>query len=232
MKISIVIPAYNEEKYLSRTLESIASQTRTPDEVIVVDNNSTDKTVTIAKKYGVKVVTEPKQGNVFALKKAMDSATGDIIATTDADTILPLSWVASIEELFEEKDVVCATGYVRIDSNSKFTNTCAYLSYKMFLIVSVFLGKPNISGFCMVVRKSAYEKVGGIDTRFLTSSDVDLGLRLKSQGKVLLNSELTVLTSSRRWKKSPYRDLFHYTRSYIYTSWLRKPYAVAQKPVR
>ena len=74
MKVSVVIPSYNEEKYIGRCLEGIALQIEKPDEVIVVDNNCTDKTVEIAEKFGATIIKEKKQGmtlipeqNIFEL---------------------------------------------------------------------------------------------------------------------------------------------------------------------
>lgn len=232
MKISIVIPAYNEEKYLARTLQSIQNQSIAPDEVIVVDNNSTDKTAAIAKEFGATVVHEKQQGNVFALKKALDSATCEIIASTDADSQLPKDWIKNSKILFADDTIVCATGYAWIDSPSVVNNFLAFVGYALFLLVTFGIGKPNVSGFCLVVRKSAYQKSGGIDTRYLISSDVDLGLRLKKYGSVILAASLTATTSARRWKKGAHKEFLLYTKSYFSTVWLRKPYGVAQKPIR
>src|SRR3989304_3585243 len=61
MKVSVVIPVYNEEKYIKNCLDSLMNQTEKPDEIIVVDNNCTDKTVSIVKKYKrIKIIQEKK----------------------------------------------------------------------------------------------------------------------------------------------------------------------------
>jgi len=102
-RISIIIPAYNEERHLVGCLEAIAKQTAKPYEVIVVDNNSTDKTADIARQFPfVTVVAEPRQGIVFARNRGFNAATGDILARIDADTILPSDWVAQIQTFYAE----------------------------------------------------------------------------------------------------------------------------------
>ncbi len=103
LRVSIVIPAYNEERHLAACLEAIAAQTARPFEVIVVDNNSTDGTVRMARSYPfVKVVHEPRQGRVFARSRGFDVARGDIIGRIDADTVLPLDWVEHLQHFYAD----------------------------------------------------------------------------------------------------------------------------------
>ncbi|HEX7964030.1 MAG TPA: glycosyltransferase family A protein, partial [Candidatus Saccharimonadales bacterium] len=92
--VSIVIPAYNEERHLAACLEAIRAQSEPPLEVVVVDNNSTDRTAEIARRYPfVRVVHEERQGIVFARGAGFDAARGDIIARIDADIVLPAGWI-------------------------------------------------------------------------------------------------------------------------------------------
>src|SRR5438309_1400799 len=101
MKVSIVIPVYNEGPALGACLDAIARQTSRPFEVIVVDNNSSDDTVPIARHYGfVRLIHEKRQGVVHARTAGFNAARGDIIARIDGDTILPENWVASCKEVF------------------------------------------------------------------------------------------------------------------------------------
>lgn len=99
--LSIVIPAYNEERHLPSCLDAIAEQTVRPDEVIVVDNNSTDRTAEIARSYKfVKVLREGEQGIALARNRGFDAAASDVIGRIDADTVLPPDWVARVKEFF------------------------------------------------------------------------------------------------------------------------------------
>src|SRR3989344_7027794 len=98
MKISVVIPAYNEEKHIGSCLEHFLKQEEKADEIIVVDNNSTDNTAKIANKYGAVVVREVKQGMIHARNTGFNSATFEIIARTDADTYVPKNWIKLIKD--------------------------------------------------------------------------------------------------------------------------------------
>src|SRR6266567_2953645 len=93
LRISVVIPVYNEEKYLGKCLDSLMRQNVKADEIIVVDNNSTDNSVAIAKKYPIRVVFEKTQGMIPARNHGFNEARYEIIARTDADTILPVNWI-------------------------------------------------------------------------------------------------------------------------------------------
>lgn len=83
-KVSLILPAYNEEKNISRALKEFFA-TNLFDEIIVIDNNSTDNTSTVAKNYGVKVVKELSQGYGFALRRGISEATGDYIVLCEPD---------------------------------------------------------------------------------------------------------------------------------------------------
>src|SRR5438105_6566540 len=101
LTLSIVIPAYNEQDYLKACLDSIAAQSELPDEVIVADNNSRDKTKEIALSYQfVTLLSEQKQHQAFAQIKGFDKAHSDIIARIDADTILCTDWVKEMKNYF------------------------------------------------------------------------------------------------------------------------------------
>lgn len=103
LTLSIIIPAYNEERHLPACLDAIRAQTVQPDEVLLIDNNSTDNTTQIARTYPfVRVVQERKQGIIFARNKGFDSTKCDIIARIDADTILPEHWVHAVRQFYAD----------------------------------------------------------------------------------------------------------------------------------
>ncbi len=232
--ISVVVAAYNEEEYLPRCLTAVTSQNFPKEEyeIVVVDNNSTDKTAEIAKSFGARVIREEKQGNTYAISRGMNEAKGEIIANTDADTVVAPDWLNRIKEIFNDPKVVAATGTANMDTGNRFFNWLSGDFYEGFLKFNFLLGKTHITGFNMVVRKSAFEKIGGINEKFTMSSDVDLGLRMGKVGKVVLSSKLKATTSVRRWESSPLSTLFAYFKSYIYVVWLRKPPPVKQNVVR
>lgn len=104
--VSVVIPAYNEERIIGRCLRALLAQTDQPDEIIVVDNASTDQTADIAARFpGVRVVTELRQGITFARQAGFDAAMGDVIARIDADSIVRPDWIAGIRADFADSRI-------------------------------------------------------------------------------------------------------------------------------
>ncbi len=113
LTLSIVIPVYNEEDHIQACLESIACQDDMPDEVLVIDNNSTDRTVAMAKLFPfVTVMKAKQQGVVYARNKGFDRAVSDIIGRIDADTLLPPNWTKQVKKSFRSKHVSAVTGPV------------------------------------------------------------------------------------------------------------------------
>lgn len=113
IRVSIVIPAYNEERYLAACLQAIEQQTIAPFEVIVVDNNSSDATADVARQFSfVTVIHEPKQGVMHARNAGFDAAKGDVIGRIDVDTILSPTWVATVQQVFADPTVDAASGSI------------------------------------------------------------------------------------------------------------------------
>lgn len=101
--VSVVIPAYNEEKYLLSTIESLSHiKTHYPIEIILVDNGSTDCTQEIAESYWLKVVKEKQKWTSYARQTGLLSTRWDYIFTTDADSIVPSEWITKSMEYFEK----------------------------------------------------------------------------------------------------------------------------------
>ncbi len=232
--ISVVIPAFNEERYLPLCLNALEKQTYPKNrfEIIVVDNNSTDKTAKIAKAAGAKVVVEKIQGHVFALNAGMQNATGEIIATTDADTQVKDDWLEVIEKVFRDQEVAAVTGPAWYNSSSKIKRNLVKYSYYFYLKLHFAVGKPSLSGLNLAVRRASFYQIKGLDTRYKIFSDVELGLRIKKVGKVLFCKELSVISSPRRWKKGTIEDYYKYVNSYFKTVWLLQPPKGDLKPHR
>lgn len=231
-RISVVIPAYNEEKYLSYALSSLQKQTLRDFELIVVDNNSTDKTKDIAAHFHAKIITEDHQGYVYALSRGLREATGDVIAVMDADTKAFPSWLATIQKAFADKHVVAATGAIKTSETFSLANFCIDTLYSLFLLINFLIGKPHLSGFNFAVRRNVLEKAGGMNERFTMSPDVDLGLRMKQYGKVVYTHSMVVLCSTRRFEGNAIKTFLDYATGYWYAVWLRKPPPVRQVAVR
>ena len=113
MKLSFIIPAYNEEKHLAGCLESILQDIQgIPDvEIVVVDNASTDSTSSVARSYPVTLIYEGRKGLPYARQAGLDNSTGTLVANIDADSRLPLGWTQKALKAFEgDEDLVCLSG--------------------------------------------------------------------------------------------------------------------------
>ena len=133
MKISIIIPCHNEEKSIRACVESCLDQTRPPDQVLVVNDGSTDNSAAILAEFGsrIDVLTIPEAtGNKsYAQERGLCFVTGDIFVATDGDTILDPYFVQYIEEDFlKDPDVVAVCGYVKSLKHNWLT-ACREIDY-------------------------------------------------------------------------------------------------------
>lgn len=196
--ISVVVPAYNEEKNIRKNLMSIKKQDYPGKvEIILADNNSTDKTAQIAKKMGVKVIFESQKGVAYTRQAGFMEAQGEIIATTDADTIVPKNWLSWYARKFEEqKNAVMLSGMFTFYDGSRGLNFWNWLlNYPQFRLFGWY------SGANMAVKRDAFLKIGGFNTSLPLSEDSDLGVRLRKLGKVLRYANFKVETSARRFNQ-------------------------------
>lgn len=235
--ISVVIPAFNEEKYLPRCLKALQNQTYPKDrfDITVVDNNSTDSTPKIASKFGAKVITETQQGHVYSLNTGLKSAKGEILAVTDADTKVSKTWLEQLANIFEDKSVVGVTGSIELDLKSSMKSLAIKQLYDLFLYFNFALKKPHLTGPNMAMRKSAFEKLKEVDTRYKIGGDVEIGMRLRKHGKVKFSKKLAVTASSRRFQGEFsvfLKDISKYTMAYVYAIWLEKPPRQKLQPIR
>ena len=123
MLVSVVVPAYNEDKYIVKTLQGIKALDRNDFdvEIVVVDGNSTDKTVDVCKKSGVRVVLW-KHGTIGeARQKGIDEARGEIIAMTDADSDVPKDWLVKHIEALKRESAVGSFGPYKVYDEDKKT---------------------------------------------------------------------------------------------------------------
>jgi len=206
MKISVVIPAFNEEKYIGACLKGVNDQEIKADEIIVVDNNSTDKTKSIAEKMGATVVIEKKQGLIHARNKGFESAKYEIIARCDADCIVPEDWVKKILENFKNKNIDALSGPIIFYDS--FLRSASTHPSRLYLESLRVLSKGNryLVGPNMAITKDIWRKVKTIvnldDSK--VHEDIDLSLNIiKVNGKIEYDNSLVVKSSSRRIKSKP-----------------------------
>lgn len=201
--IDVIIPAYNEEKHIKDCLYALTHQTYTGSyRIIVIDNNSTDNTKKIASSFpGVLVKSEKKKGYVFAVKSGVETyATADIIAQTDADTVVSSTWLEAIYTHFKSNPSLIASGgpFYYSDGPKLLRSVVNTLNFIYPRVFSLYL-----CGMNMAYRRSAYDHVGGYDTRFNLQADGQLGMKLMRSGYVTFYRDQYVYSSARRFSTLP-----------------------------
>ncbi len=207
MKVSLVIPCYNEQKYIASCLESAMQQVVPFDEIIIVNNNCTDRTMEIVSQFpSVRVISEKVQGMTPARNAGFRAATGDVIARTDADAILPSDWNLQIHKIFADDTVDALSGpgvvYDLFSFYKGNTSTRAYATVMKF----IFNGHETLVGFNMVLRKRMWDQVK--PTVCLDDSkvheDMDLALHIHAKGgHIEYRNDFFVFASARRLKQNP-----------------------------
>lgn len=225
---SIVVPAYNEEKYLPLCLQSLVSQNfpKTRYEIIVVDNGSTDNTAKIAKKYKVRLIKEPRKGVAFARQSGFLAARGKIICSTDADCFVPKNWLKKIAATFKKHPKLIAIGgnldLMHIDNffklMIKFFTPPSLMLDQLFRLGSG-LYTPNFA-----IKKSIFLKIGGFNTSLLTGEDLEISKRARKAGQIKFLNSLKVHTSARRFDQG-FKESFKYVvLNYISVNLFSKSY--------
>ena len=215
-RISVVIPAYNEEEYLGACLEAIADQTYKPFEVIIADNGSRDQTVAIAQSFpGVRVVREPILGIFAAVTTGFDEARGNIIARTDADSRPEADWLEAIVKAFED-ETLCAlsgpiyyydlpfAGLIRWGENFIRSRLAAHSAEAKFL-----------TGANMAIRRPVWlQAKSKLCRRPGIHEDLDLAIHLQEDNRAIgFSSHMVVSTSARRIT-APFRSFCKYLGGY------------------
>ena len=216
-KITVVIPAYNEENFIGTTLKSLVNQTYKDFELIVVDNNSTDRTAEVAEKYGARVILEKQKGVAAARQAGFLKANGEIIASTDSDSIVPQNWIERIVTEFEnDESLVAFGGLANLYSGPVSARAAGRYFFKAFWVIDKILsGGWNLAGFNMAVRKDAFFKIGGFTTSLNMGEDIDLAKRLREVGKVYVDTNFEVFVSGRRYRNGLLEGVMTYAPSWI-----------------
>lgn len=202
--ISVVIPTYNEEKNIEKFLKQFDKQTigRENFEIIVVDGESKDSTIQIAKKYAEKVIIQESKGIGGARNDGVKIAKYNLIATTDADTIVPNDWLEKIIYHFKNPSVAAVCGSDGpIEKNPK--SSVFFFFLKNFITLTSFFGAYCLGGTNSAFRKDIFLKIGGY-RQLPHSDDVDLGFRMRKIGKIKYDRSLYVELSVRRMEKNGY----------------------------
>lgn len=205
--VSVIIPMYNEEKMIGRCLESFAVQTIPADEILVVDNNSTDECKKIAEVFkNVTVINEKEQGMIPARNKGFNNAKSTILARCDADTIVPKNWIEQIKKTFAEETIDGLTGPAELHDfplrkGFKYIQKITYFdTWKLIKKYHVLYGSN------MAITKSVWNKIKSeveMDEKKV-HEDQDLTKKIiKVGGKIKFDTNFYCYISSRLYTHRP-----------------------------
>lgn len=189
--VSIVIPAYNEEQTLLPMLASLAEQqTRFPTELIVANNNSSDRTQTILEACGVRSLFVRTQGVAYARQAGLEAARGQFVANADADCLYPAGWVDAITAPLQRADIACTYGlysFIPSEHSSRLAlelyETVSHTANWLRNINKAYL---NVYGFNFAFRRADALAIGGFALN--TGREGSLA-ELLAAGKVPLPSD-------------------------------------------
>jgi glycosyltransferase involved in cell wall biosynthesis len=254
MRLSFVVPAYNEEAYLPACLESILDQTRDlpagSTEIIVVNNASTDRTREVALSYpGVVVVDEPRKGLTFARQAGFAASTGELIANVDSDSRLTPNWVTQVLTTFEEhaakqkltsgKPLAALSGpvvYYDLTPRQRVLVHIFYMTAWTTYAINRWILRVGsmVQGGNFVTSRQALEDIGGFNLAItFYGEDTDIARRLNAVGEVRFTFDLKMFSSARRLKNEGMLTMAaRYSINYLWTTFFKRPFTNTHIDVR
>lgn len=205
MLLSIVVPAFNEERYLGETLASLnrakavlQRERNIESEIIVVDNNSNDSTADIARALGATVIKEPLHNVAKVRNTGAKHSNGDVIVFVDADTVAPENLMTRIVNAMS--DETCLGGAV--DAHHRPLKLTVKVYLQLWRVIGKLTGMAQ--GATQFYRKDVFFTLRGYDETLFMGEDVDLYWRLKKfangqNGRVAFIEDIRVIPSTRRF---------------------------------
>ncbi|MCL2744570.1 MAG: glycosyltransferase [Planctomycetaceae bacterium] len=222
--VSVIIPAYNSEKFVAETIQSVISQTYANWECIVVNDGSTDNTAEVVKPFlqddRIRLVHKENGGLSSARNAGMEKATGELFAFLDADDIwLPEKLEKSIAFFNQHPEAgVCGTNKQNFNSQGIIPNSAETGGvYSSDATVAIFTAELSIPASSIMIRRRVWDTIGGFDEHYRYAEDYDFLLRASAEfpicklNDVLLNYRVGEKTSLSYLYGDKRRDLVMYT---------------------
>lgn len=220
--ITIVIPTLNEEDSLPKLLNALALQTHQPDEIIVADAGSVDRTIEIAMSYGLQVI----KGGLPAVGRNAGAhiTKSDLVLFLDADVVPPIDFIDLCLKEFNQKNLNAATCLIDplSDSNSLDKAICKGTNLYFRIINPI---SPHAPGFCIISKREFHERLGGFDETLFLSEDIDYARRATQNGGFGFLKSARIPVSMRRVRKEGLLGIGY---KYLWC----EVYALMGKPVR
>jgi glycosyltransferase involved in cell wall biosynthesis len=215
MRISVIVPTYNEGGTIRKCLEALRNQTFKDYEIVVVDGHSKDNTVEVAKKYADKILFDEGRGAGAARNLAVRAVDSEIVAFVDGDTTVPKNWVETVDKVFK-KGVVGAGGPLFPEGGGLLDKLIFSLCADLIRRISSALGSHQFSGANCAYSREAFLKAGGFREGFGMLDDADLSMRMKKFGREKFEPELYAVTSIRRSKqRGHFKTVKEYLQGYL-----------------
>ncbi|WP_106849059.1 glycosyltransferase family A protein [Blastococcus sp. Marseille-P5729] len=198
--ISVVIPVRDDAEELRCCLALLAEQSLPPDEIVVVDNGSTDRSAQVARDAGARVVEEPRPGIPYAAAAGYDAATQEVIARLDADSRPGPDWVRVVADAMADPGIDAITGPGRFhDLHPMVRHPAAALYLGLyFALGGLAIANVPLWGSSMAIRASVWRRVGAKVHRHLdVHDDMDLGFVLGPRARIRFITRLRVDVSGR-----------------------------------
>ena len=200
----MVVPAFNEEKLLAETLACIRSAMQPLDwdaELIVCDNNSSDRTAEIARAAGARVVFEPVNQIARARNAGAAQASGDWLLFVDADSQPSNGLFLELDLVLKQKDFVGGGSTVEMATDDSFARLAVWI-WNRFSRATGWAAGSFI--FC---RAAAFREIGGFSEQLYASEEIDFSRRLKRLGKMLILHRHPLRTSGRKARLYSWREM-------------------------
>lgn len=235
MQLAFVIPAYNEEALIGKCVESVMAEIKRSGrdcEVVVVNNNSTDRTAEIAGAVpGVRVVLETEKGLGAARDGGLKATSAELVANIDGDTIVPTGWLDTVFAEFEnDPRLVCLSGpyvYYDLSAWNRFLIGAFYGLTKLIYWINRYVLRVGsvVQGGNFVFKRSAWAKAGGYNRGIkFYGEDTDIAVRLSRIGAVKWTFRLKMMTSGRRLaEEGVFATAGRYTLNFFWVTFAGKP---------
>ena len=194
MTVSAIIPNYNSGKYLREAIESVLDQSTPVDELVVVDDGSTDGSGEIAASYDrVRVIRQPNAGVSAARNRALGEITGDLVIFHDADDrLLPNAVADGLAAIRERPEVGFVFGFSRpIDANGSLRPSAPATSRDEVGFADLLRGQALVPPSAALFRCDAVREVGGFRSEIF-AEDYDLYLRIARRHPIHCHNQLVV----------------------------------------